>query len=541
MAHDVFISYSSKDKAVADAVCAKLEGEKIRCWIAPRDVPPGQPYAASLVNAISESRVVVLVLSEGSNSSQHVLRELSEAVDHGIPIIPFRIQDIQPSLEMRYYIKSIHWLDAMTPPLEKHLGKLTNSIQALLSAGEEPRDDQQPTIVEPGPPPKARKRSAFPAWAIILFAFIGLLIIGGIVIIGGFGVWKLSQKTNPVQELTVVETEVSTIVTETNQPSTIPATLPAPTEDNDPPRATVRYTWVRVAQKTNFGRWSHSGAFDVNRGVFVIFGGTLDESTFYSDTLEFDGQDLKQVNTLNSPSARYLHQMVYDSNRKVIVLFGGSQQDYSQKNYLNDTWEYDGDNWKKIETTHSPTPRCGYSMAFDSCRNKVVLYGGHSDLWYDSDTWEYDGSDWTEVDTRNFPLSPSSLSEMIFDPNRCRIVLFGGETWDLISLTDTWEYDGINWVQPTLSQSPTGRWGQAMAFNPVVGETILFGGYGPQYPGGDLLEDTWAYDSQTWVKLITDRSPGALEQISMDFDTLRKQIILFGGNGDIWYLEKADQ
>jgi len=55
MAHDVFISYSSKDKSVADAVCATLEGRKIRCWIAPRDVSPGDSWAASIVKSIDES------------------------------------------------------------------------------------------------------------------------------------------------------------------------------------------------------------------------------------------------------------------------------------------------------------------------------------------------------------------------------------------------------------------------------------------------------------------------------------------------------
>jgi len=67
MAHDAFISYSSKDKPAADAVCATLESRGIRCWIAPRDVLPGEEYAAALVNAIHESRLLVLVFSAGAN------------------------------------------------------------------------------------------------------------------------------------------------------------------------------------------------------------------------------------------------------------------------------------------------------------------------------------------------------------------------------------------------------------------------------------------------------------------------------------------
>src|SRR5579862_9572582 len=117
MAHDVFISYSSKDKSTADAVCAALESCGIRCWIAPRDVFPGEAYAAALVRALHESQVMVLVFSAGANQSPQVLREVERAVSRAIPILPFRIEDIPPSEAMEYFISSSHWLDALTQPL----------------------------------------------------------------------------------------------------------------------------------------------------------------------------------------------------------------------------------------------------------------------------------------------------------------------------------------------------------------------------------------------------------------------------------------
>jgi len=134
MAHDVFISYSSRDKAVADAACAALESRKIRCWIAPRDVPPGQPWAGELVRAIDDSPVFVLVLSSESNRSIQVLREVERAVDREIPIIPLRVENVEPSGDMEFFIKTLHWLDALTPPLEAHLQRLCDSVQALLTA-----------------------------------------------------------------------------------------------------------------------------------------------------------------------------------------------------------------------------------------------------------------------------------------------------------------------------------------------------------------------------------------------------------------------
>jgi formylglycine-generating enzyme required for sulfatase activity len=132
MAHDVFISYSSKDKIIADAVCAKLENNQIRCWIAPRDILPGMEYGQALVEAIKKSRAVVLVLSSNSNVSSQVMREIERAVSNEIPIIPLRIENILPSESMEFYLSSVHWLDAITPPIEKHLDKLTDTVVRIL-------------------------------------------------------------------------------------------------------------------------------------------------------------------------------------------------------------------------------------------------------------------------------------------------------------------------------------------------------------------------------------------------------------------------
>ena len=131
LGHDVFICHSSKDKEIADATCHFLEQNGIKCWIAPRDVSTGS-YAASIVDAIETSKLLVIIFSNNSNVSDHVKNELEIAVSSGITIQPFRIEDVEPSTEMKYYIKRMHWLDALTPPLEDHLSKLTEMISKLL-------------------------------------------------------------------------------------------------------------------------------------------------------------------------------------------------------------------------------------------------------------------------------------------------------------------------------------------------------------------------------------------------------------------------
>src|SRR5579863_4558090 len=140
MAHDVFISYASGDKQVADAACATLESHGIRCWIAPRDVLPGIHYGEAIIDAIHECRIMVLVFSSKANLSGHIPKEIERAVSQGITVMPLRIEDVAPAKSLDYFIGSVHWLDALTPPLEAHLHKLVADVQTLLSRSD-PRSD----------------------------------------------------------------------------------------------------------------------------------------------------------------------------------------------------------------------------------------------------------------------------------------------------------------------------------------------------------------------------------------------------------------
>lgn len=148
MAHDVFISYSTKDRPIADAVCAALEAERVRCWIAPRDVLPSAPYGQAIIEALNETRLLVLIFTASSNTSRHVMREVERAVNKGIPVVPFRVHDVAPSPSMEYFISSDHWLDALTPPLETHIRKLVETVKVLrgreAQAAAAPRGERQP-------------------------------------------------------------------------------------------------------------------------------------------------------------------------------------------------------------------------------------------------------------------------------------------------------------------------------------------------------------------------------------------------------------
>lgn len=138
MAHDVFISYSKSDKATADALCNAMESLGIRCWIAPRDVLPGADWTGSIIRAIGLSRLMVLVFSSHANASPHVKREVHRAFEKGLTVIPLRVEEVAPTASLQYFIGPVHWLDALTPPLELHLRRLAKRVRALLDGPTRP-------------------------------------------------------------------------------------------------------------------------------------------------------------------------------------------------------------------------------------------------------------------------------------------------------------------------------------------------------------------------------------------------------------------
>lgn len=128
---EVFISYSSQDKIIADAVCHYLEARSIECWIAPRNESPGRLFAEVIGEAITDCRVVVVIVSPTSMQSQHVLGEITMAVDRGRAVVPFRIADIRPERGFELYLSSRHWIDAF-PDTEEYFEDLALSIRGFL-------------------------------------------------------------------------------------------------------------------------------------------------------------------------------------------------------------------------------------------------------------------------------------------------------------------------------------------------------------------------------------------------------------------------
>ena len=125
-----FISYSSKDKNVADNLCNKLESRGIKVWYAPRDIHTSD-YATAIVNAISKCSYFVVIISKNSIQSQHVLNEINVAfnmINQGILFKPLKIDEEELGAAFVYYLSRQHWMDAHIPPLEKRLEEFSDSF-----------------------------------------------------------------------------------------------------------------------------------------------------------------------------------------------------------------------------------------------------------------------------------------------------------------------------------------------------------------------------------------------------------------------------
>jgi hypothetical protein len=128
-----FISYSTPDRNVADNLCAKLENAGIRVWYAPRNVHGD--YASSIANAIRSATHFVVILSENSMASQHVLNEIDLAFKYlpdRISFKPLRLDHTELSPAFDYYLSRQHWMEAQCPPLESRLTEFVNEIVSEL-------------------------------------------------------------------------------------------------------------------------------------------------------------------------------------------------------------------------------------------------------------------------------------------------------------------------------------------------------------------------------------------------------------------------
>lgn len=130
MSHEVFISYSSSNVDVADAICETLEENNIQCWIAPRNIRSGKNYSNEILKGIKKAKVIVLVFSEFSQGSEFVKNEIDFAFSQDKEIIAYKIDETMPEEDMEFYLKNKQWLESIPDPKAK-LDVLVRDVSEL--------------------------------------------------------------------------------------------------------------------------------------------------------------------------------------------------------------------------------------------------------------------------------------------------------------------------------------------------------------------------------------------------------------------------
>ncbi len=259
-------------------------------------------------------------------------------------------------------------------------------------------------------------------------------------------------------------------------------------------------------------------AFDAAREKVVVAGG----GQFSFQTWEIDAATCAwtQIRPLAQPPPRINAMMAWDSARGVSVLFGG----LGPSAFLSDTWEWDGvaQTWTERGGSSNPPGRESAGLAFDSGRSRLVLFGGSTGTFgtFYNDVWEFDGvaGAWSLVAPAGGSPSPRMNPSFIYDPNRGRLVLYGGGAFDptvtitdLSVLSDLWEWDGAAWTPRILGASPSARSGAAGGWIPARNMCVLFGGV---HGDGEraLLDDTWIWRNGSWSiasGALADMAPSA--------------------------------
>jgi hypothetical protein len=279
-------------------------------------------------------------------------------------------------------------------------------------------------------------------------------------------------------------------------------------------------------------------SYHTQQGEALLFGGLGTEGVTHQMWLWNGSRWLSvEPGDGNLPPARMLHSMAYDSHRTRIVLFGGTDESESEFT-LASTWEWDGELWLEIpcsEPGACPSPRSGAAMVFDRSRARTVLFGGMTESGLSNETWEWDGVSWSLVVVDSGP-DPRSYHGLSFDGEDNSVLLTGGIGQDGSSLADFWRFNGEGWIpvdveDGMLDGSPAPRHGHVVAYDANRGKHIMAGGLGND---ADMLGDTWLMSGDDWTYAAPQSALSSTVSSAYSFPTFdrqRNRIVNLSGHG----------
>jgi hypothetical protein len=281
-------------------------------------------------------------------------------------------------------------------------------------------------------------------------------------------------------------------------------------------------------------RNAHTMAYDAERRRVVLFGGA-DEQGVRGELWEWDGSAWRLVCD-GGPAPRTFPALAYDRERRRLVLFGGNRVLFGRggegDTFLDDTWEFDGAAWIRIDARPGPPARAEASMAFDAARRRVVLFGGYrranGATQRLGDTWTWDGAAWRAWNVAEAPSARSGAA-VAYDAGRQLVVLFGGNDAN----AETWEWDGAKWL--AVDAPAPGRFNSMMGYDAGARAIVRFGGV----KQGTRESDTWLFDHRRWERIAVP-GPEPRNHAAMAYDEGRGVLVLHGGHdgervfGDTW-------
>lgn len=281
------------------------------------------------------------------------------------------------------------------------------------------------------------------------------------------------------------------------------------------------------------GRNRAGMAYDAQDGYLVLFGGynPPNPSQFFNDTWSYRAGHWSQLFPTTSPSARANFQLAYDPVDRYVVLFGGFS---FASGMLGDTWTFAGGAWTQLSPTLAPSARDMANLAWDPVDQCLVLFGGEDGAQAFNDTWTFVHGVWSQIHPAVAPQA-RYYAAFAADALDGELVLFGGATYSTpANLGDTWTYAHGAWsrVTPGGTTPPAGAL-DAMAPD-VLGSVLLYNGWNGTGPAA-TANNTWTFQNGSWTRVSpAERAPNRAGP-SLAFDPEVGNDILFGGNvNGVW-------
>jgi hypothetical protein len=253
--------------------------------------------------------------------------------------------------------------------------------------------------------------------------------------------------------------------------------------------------WQRVSHDGPPGRILGGVAYDDKRNTLVVYGGRpVELGKCSQETWEWDGEFWEQKNA-EPPIACDHVRMVFDSAKREVILFSGLDPFETP---VGETWSWNGKKWKLL-SENGPASRGHFGFVYDPDHEQILLYGGYTSAPTD-EFWAWKDGAWQKID---FP-GPGTLSHfgMAYDTTANALYIFGGATSrsTFSSFTDkTWVLRDGRWRELSPTHFPSKRGSPAMGYDPERKRIILYGGFGAD---GVDFNDTWEWDGQEWNCLI---------------------------------------